>query len=90
VRRTGNTEKNMAKVSVNLVKVIKSVHIELSSEEAVALVEVLGKVGGDPDTSYRRHTQSVYDELRRAGIRCRTEPAYDSKHITGAGCDFVD
>lgn len=39
--------------------------LRLSRDEALALAAVLDRVGGPPGRSWRRHTDAVYDRLRR-------------------------
>lgn len=46
----------------------ESVTLTLTPEEAYTLVAVLESIGGDPDTSPRRYSNSVCAALRAAGI----------------------
>lgn len=65
--------------AVDVVVKRPGVCLELTHEEAKALFIVLSRVGGDPNTSPRKDTQSVYDALEtlnRDGLKYDT-PEYN-------------
>ncbi len=52
----------MAKVEA--IKTVTSVNLKLSVEELSLLFTILGKVGGDPNRSYRKLSSSLYCAVR--------------------------
>ena len=46
----------------------KRIDLSLSHNEAEALALILGKVGGDPKRSRRKHAGAIYSALRKLGI----------------------
>lgn len=55
----------MAKVQIKRSK-IDGVNLTLSETEAKVLLAVFGSVTGDPKTSIRKYTDSIYDALRKS------------------------
>ena len=56
----------MAKLKVETIPPVvpvKEFILRMSEEEAEAVIAVLGRVGGNPDTSRRKNIQKVYDLL---------------------------
>jgi hypothetical protein len=53
----------MAKATKDVIQAQIKVILTLSKEEALALLAVLSKVGGNPKTSRRGLTQAVYNAL---------------------------
>lgn len=49
------------------------VMIHLSPEELKFLAGVMAHIKGDPETSRRRHADTIMDELRKLGIPWRAE-----------------
>ncbi len=45
------------------------VHLDLSTEQAQTLLEILGKVGGDPNTSVRCFSDHIYNQLLNLGFK---------------------
>lgn len=50
------------------ISVVETYHLELTQEQAEALLVVLAKVSGCPDKSGRRHTKEISSGLRAAGV----------------------
>ena len=55
----------MAKVQIKRSK-IETVNLTLSETEAKVLLTVFGSVTGDPKTTIRKYTDSIYDALRNS------------------------
>ena len=55
----------MAKVQIKRRK-IEEVNLTLSETEAKVLLAVLGSLSGDPKTTIRKYTDSIYDALRNS------------------------
>ena len=53
----------MAEAKQNTREVVDSITLELTHQEAVALLVILGSVGGNQRQSARKYTDSVYDVL---------------------------
>lgn len=51
------------KIPVTVEKDVETFHLTLSKEEAKLLCRVLRKVGGHPDHSDRKYSDSIYDAL---------------------------
>lgn len=45
--------------------------LTLSEDEAQYLTTLIGKVGGDPATSSRKHGDAIFDGLEKLGFRSR-------------------
>lgn len=61
------------KIAVKVQKVVTAmedvVELQLTPEEATVLYTILGRVGGSPLTTSRKHTQSMMTALGDAGVR---------------------
>ena len=55
----------MAKVQIKRRK-IEEVNLTLSETEAKVLLAVLGSLSGDPKTTIRKYTDSIYDALQNS------------------------
>ena len=55
----------MAKVQIKRSK-IETVNLTLSETEAKVLLTVFGSVTGDPKTTIRKYTDSIYDALQNS------------------------
>ena len=55
----------MAKVQIRRRK-IEEVNLTLSETEAKVLLAVLGSLSGDPKTTIRKYTDSIYDALQNS------------------------
>ena len=55
----------MAKVQIKRSK-IETVNLTLSETEAKVLLAVLGSLSGDPKTTIRKYTDSIYDALQNS------------------------
>ena len=59
----------MAKATVTfkqVVQPIEKVTLEMNQSEAITLLAILSRVGGDPSYSPRKHADSIYEALRVA------------------------
>lgn len=59
--------------------IIKSVQLDLSIEEAEVLVTILHRVGGNPETSKRKYTDSILSALTGRGIEDRYDGEISDK-----------
>lgn len=66
----------MAKVTVKHIKIPVTTYesrkiftLELDSDEAQFLIDILAHVSGDQEKSRRRFQRAISDELRKAGVR---------------------
>ena len=50
------------------IKIEPCFSLELSHDEAVFILDVMRKIGGDMERSRRRHADNLLKELRRAGL----------------------
>ena len=67
---------------------VTSIILELSDKEAETLAAILGRVGGDPNGSPRKHTDSISTALGKAGFSWeRRTDAY--KCMNGEGIRFA-
>lgn len=64
----------MAHAVASRVYVINSVCLTLSSEEAEFLGDILGCIGGSPDSSRRRLSDEIRNALRKAGVKFYNVP----------------
>ena len=68
----------MAKAEKVQVVQVKGIKLELSVEEAQALQDVLGLVGGSPSTTRRRFIDPIYSALDAVGFVSRgCQDGYD-------------
>lgn len=59
----------MAKITTKTETIVTNVYtLELSQDEAIALVDVLSRIGGPPKSSRRGLTSNIYDGLVAAGV----------------------
>lgn len=58
--------------------------IEFSVEELDTLVAILAKVGGSPDSGYRKYERSITSCLESAGYRYEDSPAWFKLEDRGA------
>jgi len=59
----------MAKATAKTETVVTTVYtLELSQDEAIALVDVLSRIGGSPNSSRRGLTHNIYEGLVAAGV----------------------
>lgn len=71
-------EKKVTEVAVN-----NGANLTLSKDEAETLLVVLGKVGGDPWESRRKHASAILEALRSAGVVAPKVPSeYDDMLTT--------
>jgi hypothetical protein len=68
---------------------IISVSLTLDVETAKTLKVILGRVGGSPTDSRRRHADAISDALEGAGITYRSTAA-EREQQNGSGISFVD
>lgn len=62
----------MAKaVKTEKTTIVKTVNLTLSEEEAQAVMTLVGNVTGDFDESPRKHSDSVYTALSKAGVTAK-------------------
>jgi hypothetical protein len=59
------------------------VTITLTSEEAEALAAVVGSVGGDIESTPRKHTDAVFWALSKAGVKTSGLGDHPSGKLTG-------
>lgn len=57
-------------------KVETTYTLEVSQKEAEALVAVLARVAGDPQSSPRAYMQNIYELFEREGVAYGSSPAY--------------
>jgi hypothetical protein len=75
----------MAKATKNVIPATYTVALTLSTDEAEALLAVLGKVGGSPQNSRRKYIQAIYETLLTLNLNYRETGAPDmvaTDHVT--------
>lgn len=73
------SEKQVQKLVLTTVKE-KIYTLELSENEATAIVHLASKVGGVIENTYRKYTDTIAKELYKSGIEC---PTSDINWFTG-------
>jgi hypothetical protein len=69
----------MAKASKDIIRKVTeetTVTLTLSVDEAVTLAMVLANVGGNRETSPRKHAQAVFNALEKTGVGYYQSTAY--------------
>ena len=69
------------------VEVVKSVTLVLTLAPACTIAVMCAKVGGDPDRSARKNTDSISAALKTVDINYRDAPEY---HRLSGGIGYVD
>jgi len=64
------------KQTVPAVEVVKSVTLVLSRAEASTLAVICGRIGGDYQTSPRKHSSNVREALLNIGVGCEGSPEW--------------
>lgn len=60
----------------------ESVVIQLDYEEAITLVSILGKIGGDPITTRRKYLDRMWSALQSTGVQYDPNCLMGSLHFT--------
>jgi len=66
---------------------VDAFYLNLTPEEAGALLDILYKIGGSPTRSGRKHADSIFDALLKAGAERAQNPATGSINFLDDGSE---